>query len=395
MSFEKGDNVILYLYVHDFHQEIGHTRATIDLLNHLTVEQKSSIKEIRIFAFTATDPSLLLNFPEAKIIFEKVPFPNLYPSIVKSLFFQIWTGVKYLLDSEAGKLHFSVGIAFLFPDVVNIQFIHHQWDELNQLYNKSKWYKRLYKWLLFRYFNFLEDKIYSRKNNKFLVLSKFSKDYLQTKFNLKDDQVVLTYSNVNTESFYVIEKNKNEICLELQEEGDFLLGIDFSKPVFLFVGAFERKGLDIAINYLEKINVNQLIVIGKSESGQINILNSEKVKIYYKSFTKKLNSYYNLADYFIFPTRYEPFGLVILEAAITGLHILVPRNYVGASELLTKDLATTFLDENNFNLSEARILTLDEKLKNSKERKKMLQQYSWEHSSTLFYQEILTKYKND
>ncbi|MBC7430421.1 MAG: glycosyltransferase family 4 protein [Bacteriovorax sp.] len=381
--------MILKLYVHDFHQEIGHTRATIDLLNHLTAVQKSGITEIHICSFTATDPVRLLDFPDATIVFDKVPFPNLYPFIFKSIFFQTWTAFTYLFSSKKDVIHLSVGIAFLFPDIVNIQFIHHHWDELNKLYKKSSRHKRFYKWILFKYFNVLERLIYTKSGLKFIVLSKFSKDYLIKKFSLKETNVLLTYSNVNMKSFFVIDAPKDSIVRDLGDEGLCLNGIDFSRPVFLFVGAFERKGLDVAMGLLEKNPGLQFIVIGKSESGAKEILKSESLKIFYVPFTKKINFYYNLADYFIFPTRYEPFGLVILEAAITGLHILVPKHNVGASELLYDDANTTFLDETSFDFSQIKTFSINEKNIISKDRKDFFQKISWEKSASLFYEKML------
>ncbi|MBC7712068.1 MAG: glycosyltransferase family 4 protein [Rhizobacter sp.] len=384
--------MILKVYVHDFHQEIGHTRATIDLLNHLTLEQKSGITEIHICSFTATEPTKLLDFPNAKVVFDKVPFPNLYPFILKSFFFQLWTAFNYFFEKKEGVVHLSVGIAFLFPDIVNIQFIHHHWDEINDLYKNTSIHKRFYKWLLFRYFNILEKCIYRRHDLKFLVLSQFSKDYLIKKFSLEEKNVLLTYSNVNTSSFFVLNESKNSILEKLGEEAAFVKGLDFSKPIFLFVGAFERKGLDIALKLLEKNPGLQFIIIGKSESGSREMLKSDFLKIFYVPFTKKINYYYNLADYFIFPTRYEPFGLVILEAAITGLHILVPKKNVGASELLYEDSFTTFLDEVDFDFSAIKTFSIDEKIKLADSRKVSLQKLSWDKSAALFYEKILMKY---
>ena len=383
--------MILKLYVHDFHQEIGHTRATIDLLNHLTVEQKSTITEIHINSFTATDPVKLLDFPNAKIVFNKIPFPNIYPFILKSIFFQIWTALPFLISHKKGVIHLSIGIAFLFPDIVNVQFIHHHWDELNVLYKKMAFYKKCYKWILFKYFNLLEKVIYTKAGLKFVVLSKFSKDYLVSKFALDLDNVLLAYSNVNTSNFFVMTKEKNEIVNELGEEGEFLKALDFSCPIFLFVGAFERKGLDIAMNILEKNQGLQFIVVGKSESHTKKLLKSKNIKIFYIPFTQKINSYYNLADYFIFPTRYEPFGLVILEAAITGLHLLIPKKNVGASELLCDDLHTTFIDEEKFDFSKVKSFSVKEKLAVSNRRKIFLENVSWGKSGALFYNKFLKK----
>jgi hypothetical protein len=383
----------LQIYVHDFHLEIGHTRATIDLLNHLSLEQKSVIEEIEVISFTASDPSKLLHFPEAtKISFIKVPFPNLYPFIVKEIFYHAWTACHHFLHRKKNYVSLSIGIAFLFPDIVNIQFIHHHWDELNQLYISAHWYKKLYKKLLFSYFNLIENFVYKNKKTYFLVLSNFTKSYLMKKFQIDENRVSLTYSHVNQQGFFLIDKTKNEILNDLGTEAQCLKSIDFNKPVFLFVGAFERKGLARAIELLKNSTGAQLIVIGKPEFGGGKILKNDSLKIFHISFTKNINAYYNLSDYFLFPTMYEPFGLVILEAAVTGLSLLVPFNNVGASELLVDDEATVFIDKFNCDFSELKVLSTAEREKNIKSRKEKFMDFSWDKSAKIFYDNILMRY---
>lgn len=383
----------LTIYVHDFHLEIGHTRATIDLLNHLTLEQKSAISEISVISYSATDPSILLQFPMGtKIRFIKVPFPHIYPFLFKSIFYQLWTGARYLFLKSKNEVSLSIGIAFLFPDIVNIQFIHHHWNELNSLFHKYSWHKKVYKKILFFYFNFLERIIYGKANTRFVVLSHFTRDYLIEKFHIAKEQATLAYSNVNHENFFLLENEKNIILNELGSEAQGLSSIDFNKPIFLFVGAFERKGLLQAMLMLEEIQGAQFIIIGKSESGENKIPQSDRITIFHIPFTKKLNSYYNLADYFIFPTLYEPFGLVVLEAAMTGLRLIIPKKNLGASELLLKDEFTSFIDDQKFSLPNMKILSKEERRSIIERRKKDLSQYSWDQSASLFFTNVLSKY---
>jgi hypothetical protein len=52
----------LTIYVHDFHPQIGHSRAMQELLNGLSSDQKASIYSIEIVAFTCTDLDIM--FPD-------------------------------------------------------------------------------------------------------------------------------------------------------------------------------------------------------------------------------------------------------------------------------------------------------------------------------------------
>ena len=56
-------------------------------------------------------------------------------------------------------------------------------------------------------------------------------------------------------------------------------------------------------------------------------------KIIYAGFSKEVYKYFNAADIFVFPTLYEPFGLVITEAMASGLPVVTSR-IAGASELI-------------------------------------------------------------
>ncbi len=384
--------MLLRLFVHDLHLEIGHSRATIDILNHLTEAQKSSITKLQVIAFTSSPLETLFPWNKTEREFIQVRFPHLYPFILKSIFYQLWTIGYHLLCREKAALSMSVGIAFPLADVVNIQFIHHHWDELNVIYNRSSWYKKLYKKILFAYFNTCENLVYKTGKRSFIVLSNFTKTYLEKKFRLKPGQASLTYSSVNTTNFYVMDKDKEEIKNDLLEEAPELARLDLNKPIFLFVGGYERKGLPKALELISSQNGVQFIIIGKPEDKGEYLNIPPGIDNYRIPFTKKLNLYYNLCDCFIFPTIYEPFGLVILEAAMTGLDLIIPKNNVGASELLAHDPDVKFLDQGSFVMPKTKVKTKGERLKIVALRKENLQNQTWEKSSKIFYDEVLSKY---
>ncbi|MEA1929120.1 MAG: glycosyltransferase family 4 protein, partial [Candidatus Auribacterota bacterium] len=49
---------------------------------------------------------------------------------------------------------------------------------------------------------------------------------------------------------------------------------------------------------------------------------------------RDISQFYNAADIFVFPTLYEPFGTVVVEAMGRGLPVVVSRS-AGAAELIT------------------------------------------------------------
>ncbi len=75
----------------------------------------------------------------------------------------------------------------------------------------------------------------------------------------------------------------------------------------------------------------------------------KNLKIFPISFTREVYKFYALADTFVFPTIYEPFGLVLFEAMAMGLAIITKRSQVGASELLEGLPEVYFADQAGFN----------------------------------------------
>ena len=116
-------------------------------------------------------------------------------------------------------------------------------------------------------------------------------------------------------------------------------GISRSEPVLMFAGGdWERKGLLCVIGALSLLirpNV-KLLVVGSGDSkfyGQFAELKRVRERITFVPHSSILWEYYAASDVFVFPTIYEPFGLVIAEAMASGLPIITSR-VAGAADLI-------------------------------------------------------------
>lgn len=374
----------LAIFVHDFFTEVGHSRAMIELVRNLPERKLEQIDEIKVISFNAGDLKAYFPFPNIKLTLVSVPFPWLYPFISKAIFFQIYTFFYSLFFLGKDYLRIGIGTASMNVDIVNIQFIQGQYENLALNSSRHSLFKWCYKFILFKYFRCCEKVLYQKNNLKFLVPANFLAEHLMTEFGVPKSNIELTYSSVNTTEFNFKYKSKVELLADLTKNYSVLNDINPERPIFLFVGAFERKGLNLALKYLASLPSSQFIIIGKSETKNRPLEIPGNVNSYSISHTTEIPLFYELADAFIFPTQYEPFGLVIHEAFAMGLDVFVTEKEVGATELIKNQDAVYMIENLNPELLKIKVLSYQDKTKRREERLKLLQHYSWKNSSLKF-----------
>lgn len=143
----------------------------------------------------------------------------------------------------------------------------------------------------------------------------------------------------NFSSFW--EKNILNQPLTINEKNDLKkeLGLN-NKPLILCVSQIiYRKGIDILVDALNILSEDyQCIIIGEQPddlfASKIKKEKNKKISLYSFKNTKELEKYYQAADIFVLPTRFDIWGLVINEALAKGLPIITTKGCVAGCELI-------------------------------------------------------------
>lgn len=380
------------IMVQDFHKSIGHSRAMIDLLNHCEVLKP---RQIIVIAFNSDDLTQTFDLPEKDLKFVRVPLSGLKPHLLRNFFYHLYTWYYCLFFLPKNTYKISIGFASWVFDLANIQFLHGPWKDKYFELTKLTGFKKFYKSLLLGYYVLLEKVLYRNPSIRLTANSQYIKDFCQEMYQVGEDRISLVYSGINQEDFKPNFLERESLFNELASKYS-LTNINPQEPIFLFVGAFERKGLKFAMECLIEAKQKQLIVVGKPEDHLQRPHIPEGLNVAFVGETREIQKFYELADSFIFPTLYEPFGLVLVEAAIYGLPIFTLRKYVGASELLEGSEEVYFLENDSSIKALEKINILDPSRRKDimEKRSTTFEKLDWNKSAKLF-EDIVFKHAKE
>ena len=149
------------------------------------------------------------------------------------------------------------------------------------------------------------------------------------------------YNGVDTERFSPANARfRSEIRQRYQIPEDAL--------VVLFVGEYRRKGLATIIDALGQLQDKRLhlLAVGRGDLAYYRTLAALAGIAGRAAFAgpaQSIEQFFGAADLFVFPTYYEPFGMVITEAMASGLPVITSRS-AGAAELITDGESGLLLD---------------------------------------------------
>lgn len=229
-----------------------------------------------------------------------------------------------------------------------------------------------------------------------IVLSDEVANWYSEKFNLKNKPIV--FPLIRNEVSY-----RDELKQSLQYTKKYIEKYNLkSKKVYLFVGRLEKvKNLELLITSFDKVADTEdvLLLVGDgSQKPELELLVNKlgkKEQIFFCGRYENLEliAWYNLADCFLLPSIYEPFGAVVNEALAAGCPVVCSK-YAGSSTLISENNGILFDPKKEGDLEKALI---DFKNKNTlipdKENvKQNLMNISFQEYTSQFTHQIL---KND
>lgn len=198
-----------------------------------------------------------------------------------------------------------------------------------------------------------------QNSKRIIAISNMVKNDIIRDYGIDPDKIDVVYNGIELEAIEKTQKAKRKARI-LQE-----FGINENLPIILYVGSgFERKGVWEMLELLSRLQTPfHAFIVGKEKRMKRYRKRAQELGIAQKvTFTgprKDVENFYCASDLFLFPTRYEPFGNVILEAMHYGNAVITTKQ-CGGGELLDEQ----WLMESSKDLS---ILSVIEKLLSSKE----------------------------
>ena len=128
----------------------------------------------------------------------------------------------------------------------------------------------------------------------------------------------------------------DEFCPGPKDRSNFGLGENVTAALFAGDLKSPRKNLDTVLKALRLVPNLHLLVAGshaETSAPESAALLGISDRVHFLGFRRDMPAVMRTADIFVFPSRYEPCGLVLLEALASGVPVITSRS-AGLSDLI-------------------------------------------------------------
>lgn len=258
-------------------------------------------------------------------------------------------------------------------DINTIQYVHSAW--LRSPAHISRVQRNLYgayQWLIDVTIGYREKKVLPQAEVVVAVSEKIS-DELVNLVGVPKQRVPVILNGVDLNEFFPGSGDRTT------------WGLPENVPLALFVGdiRLNRKNLDTVLHALTQVPKLHLAVVGAiSGSPYLRLAESLGLseRVHFLDYRRDVADIMKVADFFVFPSRYEACTLALLEALASGLPVITAIT-AGGAEVVTPDCGIVLPDsEDREGLVEAMAsLTNDLKRRNrmGQAARLVAEQHSW------------------
>jgi glycosyltransferase involved in cell wall biosynthesis len=140
------------------------------------------------------------------------------------------------------------------------------------------------------------------------------------------------------------------------------LGLPENVTLALFAGDIRtpRKNLDTVLHALVKVPDLHLAVVGGTENSPYPQLAASlglSQRVHFLGYRHDIAQIMQAVDLLVFPSRYEPFGLVVIEAMASGLPVITAGT-TGAADIVTPECGVVLPDSDDIDALASALLCL-------------------------------------
>ena len=223
-------------------------------------------------------------------------------------------------------LHVNGGLTWADADVNAAHFVHSAWLK-NSFFPFPHWlpkpydaYQRFYTLASAK----LEMPAFRRARSVVAVSTKVSNELEE--IGIPKENIRVICNGVDTDEFRPGTPDRERF------------GLPIESTVFLFAGDIRtsRKNLETVLKALIKVKEVHLAVAGETTGSpfiQLAVRLGLVARVHFLGAVKDMSTLMRSVDALVFPSRYDPAGLVVLEAMASGLPVITAKT-AGASELI-------------------------------------------------------------
>ncbi|MEO8236178.1 MAG: glycosyltransferase family 1 protein [Flavobacterium sp.] len=296
-----------------FHNKTGLGNYSRDLVRILA----TYYPENRYFLYNPKKNKETLFTTDSSTVFEKLPSTPFYKK-----YYNLWRQKGIITDLETDKIELFHGLSGEIPSGLNKKNIKSVVTIHDLIFMR---YPHLYSFFD-RKIHFYKFKKSAKNADLVIAISEQTKADIITYLKIPATKIKVIYQGcqaVFKQNYSVVEKN--EVVLKYNLPKEFILNVGTIE---------ERKNALIIVKAIKDIDT-KLVLIGK-QTGYSNKIKTyikehnleEKVVFFEGLSSKELAITYQLANFFVYPSIFEGFGIPIIEALFSKTPVITTNSGV-------------------------------------------------------------------